>query len=128
MAVKYLSEEWASSVTDALRASSDFKAASAGKSVKIQQVVTGAPQGEVRYNFDLSDGEPHIALGDLPDAEATITQDYPTAVGIDKGELHATAAFMRGKVKISGNLMKLMQLQSVIGTVPTAVSSLDIDY
>lgn len=128
MAVKYLSEEWASSVTDALRTSSDFKAASAGKSVKIQQVVTGAPQGEVRYYFDLSDGEPHIALGDLPDAEATITQDYPTAVGIDKGELHATAAFMQGKVKISGNLMKLMQLQSVIGTVPTAVSSLDIDY
>lgn len=128
MAVRYLSEEWASSVTNALRASSDFKAAAAGKSVKIQQVVTGAPQGEVSYFFILADGEPLIAIGELPDAEATITQDYPTAVGIDKGELHATAAFMQGRVKISGNMMKLMQLQSVIGTVPAAVSSVDIEY
>ena len=128
MAVKYLSEEWASSVTEALRRSSDFQSAAAGKSVKIQQVVTDAPQGEVRYYFDLTDGDPHIALGELPGAEATITQDYPTAVGIDKGELHATAAFMQGKVKISGNMMKLMQLQNVIGTVPGAVSSVDIEY
>ena len=128
MAVRYLSEEWASSVTAALRTSSDFKSAAAGKSVKIQQVVTGAPQGEVRYFFDLSDGEPHIGLGELPDAEATITQDYPTAVGIDKGELHATSAFMQGRLKVAGNLMKLMQLQSVVATFPQAVSSLDVEY
>ena len=128
MAVKYLSEEWATSVTDALCRSNDFQSAAAGKSVRIQQVVTGAPQGEVRYFFNLVDGEPNIALGELPDAEATITQDYPTAVGIDKGELHATAAFMQGRVKISGNMMKLMQLQNVIGTVPAAVSELDIEY
>jgi putative sterol carrier protein len=47
---------------------------------------------------------------------------------MDKGELNPQNAFMQGKLKISGNMMKLMQLQGVINAMPKAVSGLDRDY
>lgn len=128
MSVKFLSEEWASEITSALNSSEDFKKAAGGQSAKIQQVVTDAPDGETKYYFKLEDGNAEVSLGELSDAEATITQNYETAAGISKGELNAQNAFMQGKLKISGNMMKLMQLQGVINAMGKAVESVDVEY
>ena len=129
MAVRYLSEEWANAVTQALNSSDDFKKAATGQQAKLQQVVTDAPDGgEVKFYFKLEDGNVEVALGELADAEATISQNYETSVAMDKGELNPQNAFMQGKLKIAGNMMKLMQLQGVINAMPKAVSSLDRDY
>ena len=49
-------------------------------------------------------------LGDLPDAEVTLTQTYEDALKIQKGELDANAAFMQGRMKVTGNMGKLMSL------------------
>ena len=49
-------------------------------------------------------------LGDLDEAEVTLTQTYDDAKKIQKGELDANAAFMQGRVKVSGNMAKLMAL------------------
>jgi putative sterol carrier protein len=35
---------------------------------------------------------------------------------------------MQGKLKISGNMMKLMQLQGVIGAMPKAVGDVEVEY
>jgi putative sterol carrier protein len=129
VAVKYLSEEWAGAVTQALNSSDDFKKAATGQQAKLQQVVTDAPEGgEVKFYFKLEDGNAVVALGELADAEATISQNYETSVAMDKGELNPQNAFMQGKLKIAGNMMKLMQLQGVINVMPKAVSGLDRDY
>lgn len=129
MAVKFLSEEWATTVTDALNSSEDFQKAAAGQSAKLQQVVTDAPDGgEAKYYFQLDNGKAQVGLGELADAEATLTQNYDTAAAISKGELSGQNAFMQGKLKISGNMMKLMQLQSVFNAVPNAVSGVDVEY
>jgi putative sterol carrier protein len=128
MAVKFLSEEWANEITSALNSSDDFKTAAGGQTAKIQQVVTDAPDGETKYYFKLDGGAAEVALGELADAEATITQNYATAAGISKGELNAQNAFMQGKLKISGNMMKLMQLQGVINSMSKAVASVDVEY
>ena len=127
--VKFLTEEWAQSMTQALNSSDDFKSAASGQQAKLQQVVTDAPdQGEVKYYFTLDGGSATVSLGDLADAEATITQNYETAVAINKQELNAQNAFMQGKLKISGNMMKLMQLQGVFTAMPKAVSDVEVDY
>lgn len=129
MAVKYLSEEWAGAVTEALNSSDDFKKAATGQQAKLQQVVTDTPDGgEVKFYFKLEDGNAEVALGELTNAEATISQNYETSVAMDKGELNPQNAFMQGKLKIAGNMMKLMQLQGVINAMPKAVSGLDRDY
>lgn len=128
MAVQYLTEEWAQAVTEALNSSEEFKSAAAGQSAKLQQVVTGAPQGDVKYYFNLENGQATVALGELEGAEATITQDYDTAVALDKGELNPQQAFMQGKLRITGNMMKLMQLQGVISALPKAAASVERTY
>ena len=129
MAVKFLSEEWANEVTQRLNASEEFKSAASGQQVKLQQVVTNAPDGsEHKYYFTLENGAAQVGVGDLADAEATLTQDYDTAVAITKQELNAQNAFMQGKLKISGNMMKLMQLQGVFNALPKAVGDLEVEY
>lgn len=129
MAVKFLSEEWAQAISGALNSSEDFKKAASGQQAKIQQVVTDSPDGsEVKYYFKLEGGTVDISLGELSDAEATISQNYDTAVAINKLELNAQNAFMQGKLKISGNMMKLMQLQPVINAMPKAVADVEVEY
>ena len=129
MGVKYLSEEWASAVQDALNSSETFKSSAGSQSAKIQQVVTGAPDGEVKYWFKLDGGQASLGMGESPDpVDATITQDYDTAVKLAKNELTGTAAYMSGKLRVSGDLMKLMQLQGALGQLPTALADLDVEY
>ena len=129
MAVKFLTEEWANTMTDALNSSEDFQSAAAGQAVKLQQVVTDTPDGgEAKYYFTLDGGKAQVALGEIPDAEATLTQSYETAVAITKQELNAQNAFMQGKLKISGNMMKLMQLQGVFNAMPKAAESVEVEY
>jgi putative sterol carrier protein len=128
MAVKYLSDQWMSEVESALNANEAFQNAAKGQTAKLQNVVTGAPDGEVHYGFVLEGGKVSLTAGDVDGAEATITNDYETAVKLNKGELQGQAAFMQGKVKISGNLMKMMQLQGVLGAMGAAVSGIDVEY
>ena len=82
-----------------------------GTTARMQYVVTGGPDGDIRYFWVLEDGKLlEAALGDKDDAEVTLTQTYDDAVKIAKGELDPNAAFMQGKIKVTGNMQKLMQL------------------
>jgi putative sterol carrier protein len=128
VAIKYLSEDWAQEMTNALNSSDEFQSAASNQAVKLQQVVTDAPEGEVKYFFTLEGGKVQVGLGEISDAEATLTQSYETAVAITKQELNAQNAFMQGKLKISGNMMKLMQLQGVFNAMPKAVSDIEVEY
>ena len=129
MAVKFLTEEWASTMTEKLNASDDFKKAASGQQVKLQQVVTDTPDGgEGKYFFTIEGDTAQVGLGEVQDAEATLTQSYETAVAINKQELNAQNAFMQGKLKISGNMMKLMQLQGVFNALPKAVEDVEVEY
>ena len=128
MAVKFLSEEWAQAVTDALNSDDAFKSAAQGQSAKIQQIVT-KPDGEVKYYFKVENGQAEVSPGEIDGPDATLSQDYETAVALAKNELNGTAAYMSGKLKlVSGDLMKLMQLQGIINTLPNAVSGIDTEY
>jgi putative sterol carrier protein len=126
--VKFLSEEWASAVQDALNNNEAFKKSAGSQTAKVQQVVTGQ-DGEKKYWFKLESGTVSLGMGDIGDSpDATITQDYETAVALAKNELTGTAAYMSGKLKVSGDLMKLMQLQGTLSQLPQALKDLDVEY
>jgi putative sterol carrier protein len=126
--VKFLSDEWTQAVQDALNSNETFRSAAGSQTAKVQQVVT-APEGEKRYWFKLEGGQVSLGTGDSPDpVDATITQDYDTAVALAKNELTGTAAYMSGKIRVSGDLMKLMQLQGPLGQMPAALKDLDVEY
>jgi putative sterol carrier protein len=104
---KYLSQEW---MDTAKQLAQDFPE-TPGASVRMQQVITGAPDGEIKYYTVIENGKTtEQTLGEDPNAEVTLTNSYDDAVKIMKGELDANAAFMQGKVKVTGNMAKMMSL------------------
>jgi predicted lipid carrier protein YhbT len=104
---KWLSQEW----LDESRKLAEGQPERPGATARMQYVVTGGPDGDVRYYWVLENGKLlESQLGDLPDAEVTLTQSYEDAMRIQKGELDANAAFMQGRVKVTGNMAKLMAL------------------
>ena len=73
--------------------------------------ITGGPEGDVKYYWILEDGKIlEIKLGEIADNDFTITMAYDDAVKVQKGELDPNAAFMQGKMKVTGNMAKLMSL------------------
>lgn len=105
---KFLSQEW----LDEARTLAESQPERPGATVKMQYVVKGGPDGEdIKYWWDLQNGKLVASeLGDLADAEVTLTQSYDDAVKIQKGELDPNAAFMQGRVKVDGNMAKVMSL------------------
>lgn len=128
MAVKFLSDEWLSEVESRLNGNETFQSAAKGQSARLQNEISGAPGGDMAYGFVLDGGKVQLVKGAIENAEATLSQDYGTAVSMSKQEITGQQAFMQGKVKISGNLMKMMQLQGVFGAMPTALGDLEVEY
>jgi len=105
--VKYLSAEWMA-LTKELAA--EFPE-TPGATARLQYVITGGPDGEVRYYQVIDNGHTvEHALGEDPEAEVTLTSSYEDKMKVDKGELDAPAAFMQGRVKVTGNIAKVMAL------------------
>ena len=82
-----------------------------GASIRLQQVVTGGPTGDVRYLTIIEDGRTvEQRVGVDSDADVTITTTYDDAVAIQRGELDINAGFMQGRVKVGGDMAKLLDL------------------
>jgi len=104
---KYLSQEWLDLQKDLAQ---DFPERP-GASARMQYVVTGAPDGDVKYYTAVDNGRMvENELGEDPQAEFTLTTTYPDSVKVLQGELDANAAFMQGRMKVTGNMGKLMSL------------------
>ena len=104
---KWMTQEWMDEQT---RLAQD-QPEPPGATARMQYVITGGPEGDIKYYWVLEDG--HIKenrLGVLDDPELTLTQSYEDALKIQKGELDEQAAFMQGRVKVEGNMAKLMSL------------------
>ena len=104
---KYLSQEW---LDEGKKLAQEFPERP-GATARMQFVVTGAPEGDVKYFQVLDNGKIlESVLGEDPNADFTITSTYDDSVKIAKQELDANAAFMQGRMKVTGNMGKLMQL------------------
>lgn len=104
---KWLTQEW----LDETKKMADSQPERPGASARMQYVITGGPDGDVKYYWVLENGKLlESQLGEMPDPEVTLTQTYEDALKIQKGELDANAAFMQGRIKVTGNMAKLMSL------------------
>jgi putative sterol carrier protein len=82
--------------------------------MKMNLVVTQSPfeGGDVKAHVDTSDGEIIVEHDHLPDPDLTVTVDYETAraLFVEMDVNAALQAFMAGKVKVQGDITKLMAL------------------
>ncbi len=127
MPIEFLSEEWTAELKDRLNASESFRKGAGSARAKLQQVIT-SPDGEKRYWIKIEEGGVDMGPGDIEAPDATIVQDYETAVALARSELNAVTAFMTGKLRIDGSMMLLMQLQGAFSELPKVMREMDVDY
>ena len=117
MSHQFLSEGWIAAARD-IREKYKDEAPMITVSVKVNQVITDVPFGDgtVKSYMDTSSGEVVMELGELADADATVTTDYATAraIFVNQDQAAGMQAFMSGKIKVTGDMMKVMGMQTAI--------------
>jgi putative sterol carrier protein len=115
MAYQFLTQEW---IDEAKRLRDEVgpPANPPAHTVRMNQVITGVPfgDGEVKVFMDTTDGDVNLDLGELENPDLTVTVDYDTAKAliVDGNPQAGMQAFMAGKVKVQGDMTKLMAMQS----------------
>jgi putative sterol carrier protein len=112
---KFLSEEWITEAK-AIRDASGGDSPPPAHAVRMNQIITEVPfgDGDIQAHMDTSDGELKMDLGHLENPDLTVTLDYATAKAIlvEGNPQAGMQAFMAGKVKVDGDISKLMAMQA----------------
>ncbi|MGH9122130.1 MAG: SCP2 sterol-binding domain-containing protein [Acidimicrobiales bacterium] len=111
----FLSEEWLQAA-HRVREELAKNPPPASLPVRMNQIITGVPFGDpvVHAYLDTSAGWVDIATGHLDHPDLTITLDYPTAkaILIDGDAQAAMSAFLAGRIRVDGDVTKLLGLQA----------------
>ena len=127
--MKFLTKEWLEALTLALQAHEGFKGATATTELTLQFEVSDAPAGtEPVYLITLGGGSVQATAGPGASPDVTIVNSYETAVAVAKGELNTQMAFMTGKIKVSGNMTKLITNQAMLIQFASATAAMDVEY
>ena len=111
----FLSDEW---MAEAKKIREEYrgKGTPPAHAVKMNQVITEVPfgDGSINAHMDTSSGELEMDTGHLDGADLTVTLDYETAkaIFVDGNPQAGMQAFMAGKIKVQGDMTKLMAMQS----------------
>lgn len=113
----FLSDEWMQAAREIREKYAD-RVPTVTAVIRINQVIVDVPfgDGEVLSYFDTSSGQLEMELGELDEADATITTDWATAKAmfVDQDQAVVMQAFLSGKVKVQGDMMKLMAMQTAV--------------
>jgi len=110
----FLSDEW---MDEAKKIREEYrgKTQPVAHKVKMNQVITDVPfgSGTVDAHMDTSSGEMEMELGHIEGADVKVTLDYATAkaIFVDGNPQAGMQAFMAGKIKVEGDMTKLMAMQ-----------------
>jgi hypothetical protein len=82
--------------------------------VKMNQIITDVPFGDgtIEAHMDTSSGEMEMDKGHIEGADVKVTVDYATAkaIFVDGNPQAGMQAFMAGKIKVEGDMTKLMAM------------------
>jgi hypothetical protein len=127
MTYPFLSDEWIAAAREirARHAADDVEVP--GEAIRMNQVITDVPFGDgtVHSYLDTSSGALVLELGELDEPDLTVTTDWETAktVFIDQDIAAATQAFLQGRIRVQGNMMKLMMMQTSVAASPSAAEA-----
>ena len=114
----FLSDEWLDAAKK-IREEYAGKSAPPAHAVRMNQIITEVPfgAGTIEAHMDTSGGEMQMDMGHLEAPDLTVTLDYDTAKAIlvEGNPQAGMQAFMAGKVKIQGDMAKLMAAQGAGG-------------
>ena len=128
MTHEFLSDDWMNAAR-AIRAKYEGQTPKIAASIRINQVITEVPfgSGEVKSFIDTSSGDMQMDLGELENPDAVVTTDWATARAMFAlgDQAAAMQAFMSGKIKVTGDMMKLMSMQTAVPQTDITVKIAD---
>ena len=111
----FLSDEWMTAAT-AIREEYRGKTPPAAHTVRMNLRIGEVPfgDGNLEAHMDSSSGELEMDMGHLENPDLTVGVDYSTAkaIFVDGNPQAGMQAFMAGKVKVEGDMTKLMAMQA----------------
>ncbi len=112
----FLSDAWLDEARS-IRAEYDGQGAGINHSIRMNLVIDEVPFGEgtVLAHVDTSTGELLLDTGHIDPVDLKVSLDYDVAKAIlvEGNPQAGIQAFMSGKIKVEGDIGKLMALQSV---------------
>ena len=111
----FLSDEW---MEEAKKIREEYrgKTQPSAHKIKMNQVITDVPFGDgtVNVHMDTTSGDMQMEMGHIENPDLTVTVDYDTAkaIFVDGNPQAGMQAFMAGKVKVQGDMTKLMAIQA----------------
>ena len=111
---QFLTAEW---VTEAKKIRDEFEgqAPAPAHSVRMNLVIIEVPfaDAEILAFMDTSEGQMTMDLGELENPDLTVTVDHATAkaIMVDNNPQAGMQAFMSGKIKVQGDMTKMMAMQ-----------------
>jgi putative sterol carrier protein len=116
----FLSPEWMDAAREIRHKYAD-QATKVTTSIRMNQVITDVPtdvesSGVIKTYMDTSSGDVVMELGELEGADLTVTTDYDTArkLFVEQDQAAGMQAFMAGKIKVQGDMMKMMAMQTAM--------------
>jgi len=128
----YLSEQWRDEAERRLQETltpDDTKNAS----ISMTNCSLNCPDGSNRFvHYSFVDGKLEtMAVGEGdegPESDITITADYSVFVKIVRKELSGQMAMMTGKLKLKGNMAKVMKYAPLSQLISDIVATIPTDY
>ena len=115
MSHQFLSDDWMAAAK-AIREKYADQATKVTTSIRMNQVITDVPFGEGTVNLfmDTSSGDVVMEAGALETPDLTMTTDWDTArkIFVEQDQAAGMQAFMAGKIKVQGDMTKLMAMQA----------------
>ena len=114
---KFLSGEWLDQAK-AIRAEYQGQGGAPPHQMRMNLVITDVPaevsDAPIDAHMDTTSGEIDMDLGHIENPDLTVTLEYDTAKAIlvEGNPQAGMQAFMAGKIKVQGDMTKLMAMQS----------------
>ena len=122
----FLSDGW----IEAAKAAYERNGVTVPYKMKMNQVISGCPfePSEVRTFIDTSDGTMRTGKGEVDGAEVTLHTDWETSrkIIVEQDQQAAMQAFMSGKIKVVGDMTKLMTMNATPPTPAQLAAAEDI--
>ena len=114
---QFLSAEWLEAAA-AIREEFKGQGGAPPHKMRMNLIITEAPsevsEGPIDAHMDTTEGDMQMDTGHLETPDLTVTLDYVTAKAIlvEGNPQAGMQAFMAGKIKVQGDMTKLMAMQS----------------
>jgi hypothetical protein len=115
--IRYLSLEWIDALSQEIVATGVLDELAKEHTIGVTQVISGGPEGMVVYHLQVGEGAASFGSGPAYPEDVRMEQDWTTAVAVATDALSAQEAFLRGRVRLTGDQQKLLESQPVFGAL-----------